>query len=118
MLTVTLLLVSIGMALWAVESRDERDVLVAVGASPTTLARVAAWRAGGITFGAMLIAVPMGLCVAWAIARAAHGAIAVPWLLAAMLLFAMPAVIGLGALGCSACAQRVRPVRMSTLAAD
>jgi len=117
-LLLVMLLVSIGMALWAVESRDERDVLVAVGASPTTLARVAGWRAGGLTFGAMLIAVPMGVLVSWAIARAVRGSIAIPWLLAALLLFAVPAVIGLGALACSALAQRVRPVRMSTLTAD
>ena len=113
-----MLLVSIGMALWAVESRDERDVLVAVGASPATMARIAGWRAGGLTLGAVVIVVPMGLFVAWAIARAAHGAIAIPWLLAALLLFAVPAVVGLGALACSALAQRMRPVRMSTLTAD
>ncbi len=117
-LLLVMLLVSIGMALWAVESRDERDVLVAVGASPATLARFAGWRAGGLTFGAMLIAVPMGLCVAWAVARAAHGFIAIPWLLGGLLLFAVPAVIGVGALACSALAQRIRPVRMSTLTAD
>lgn len=117
-LLLVMLLVSIGMALWAVESRDERDVLVAIGASPATMARIAGWRAGGLTLGAMVIAVPMGLFVAWAIARAAHGAIAIPWLLAALLLFAVPAVIGLGALACSALGQRLRPVRMSTLIAD
>lgn len=117
-LLLVMLLVSIGMALWAVESRDERDVLVAVGASPATMARIAGWRAGGLTLGAVVIAVPMGLFVAWAIARAAHGAIAIPWLLAALLLFAVPAVVGLGALACSALAQRMRPVRMSTLTAD
>lgn len=117
-LLLVMLLVTIGMALWAVESRDERDVLVAVGASPSTLARVAGWRAGGLTFGAMVVAVPMGLLVSWAIARAAHGSIAVPGLMAALLLFAVPAVIGFGALACSAIAQRVRPVRMSTLTAD
>lgn len=117
-LLLVMLLVSIGMALWAVESRDERDVLVAVGASPSTLARIAAWRAGGLTFGAMLIAVPMGLVVSWAITRAAHGSIAVPWLLAALLLFAVPAIIGVGALACSGLAHKIRPVRMSTLTAD
>ena len=117
-LLLVMLLVSIGMALWAVESRAERDVLVAVGASPSTLARVAGWRAGGLTLGAMLIAVPMGLLVSWAITRAAHGSIAVPWLLAALLLFAVPVVIGVGALACSRLAQKIRPVRMSTLTID
>ena len=37
----TLLVVAIGLALSAAESRDERDVLVAVGARPRTLRRVA-----------------------------------------------------------------------------
>ena len=87
-------------------------------ASPATLARVAGWRAGGLTFGAMVIAVPMGWCVAWTIGRAAHAAIAVPWLLGGLLLFAVPAVIGVGAVACSALAQRVRPVRMSSLTTD
>ena len=117
-LLLVMLLVSIGMALWAVESRDDRDVLVAVGASPSTMARIAGWRAGGLTFVAMVIAVPMGIGVAWAVARAAHGSIAVPWLLAALLVGAVPAVIGVGAVACSALAQRVRPVRMSTLTCD
>jgi hypothetical protein len=117
-LLVVILLVSIGMALWAVEGRDERDVLVAVGASPSTMARVAGWRAGGLTFCAMVIAVPMGALVSWALARAANGNIVVPWLLSSLLVVAVPAFIGVGAWACSAVAQRVRPVRMSTLTAD
>lgn len=113
-----ILLVAFGMALWAVEGRDERDVLVAVGASPSSMARVAAWRAGGLTLGAMVLAVPVGLGIAWTIAHAARSEVVVPWLLAGALLLAVPLVIGAGAWACSAIAQRVRPVRMSSLTAD
>lgn len=122
LLAVSLLLVTLvvafGMALWAVEGRDERDVLVAVGASPSTMARVAGWRAGGLTFAAMVVAVPMGLFVSWMVSRAAKGDIVVPWSLMVLLIFAVPAVIGAGAWLSSAVAQRARPVRMSTLTAD
>jgi len=117
-LLLVMLVVAFGMALWAVEGRDERDVLVAVGASPSTMARVAAWRAGGLTLGAMVVAVPLGLASAWMIARAARGGIVMPWLLSGALLVVVPTVIGAGAWASSAIAQRVRPVRMSTLTAD
>ena len=117
-LLLVMLLISIGMALWAVESRDERDVLVAIGASPATMVRIAGWRAGGLTLGAMLIAVPMGLVVSWAVAQAARGSVVTPWLLAGLLLSVVPVVIGVGAFACSALAQRLRPVRMSTLSLD
>ena len=112
------LLVAFGMALWAVEGRDERDILVAVGASPATLARVAAWRAGGLTLAAMVLAVPAGIGIAWMISAAAGGDISVPWMLAAALLLPVPLVIWVGAWGCSAVAQRIRPVRMSSLTVD
>lgn len=117
-LLIVTLIVAFGMALWAVEGRDERDVLVAVGASPATMARVAGWRAGGLTLAAMVVAVPAGLAIAWMFARAATGDVAMPWLVAALLLFAVPLVIGLGAWASSAIAQRVRPVRMSSLTTD
>ncbi|MEQ1702129.1 MAG: hypothetical protein ABMA25_18615, partial [Ilumatobacteraceae bacterium] len=117
-LLIVTLIVAFGMALWAVEGRDERNVLVAVGASPTTMARVAGWRAGGLTLAAMVVAVPAGLAIAWMFARAATGHVAMPWLVASLLVFAVPLVIGVGAWGSSAIAQRVRPVRMSSLTTD
>ncbi len=113
-----ILVVAMGMALWAVEGRDERDILVAVGASPSTLAQVAAWRAGGLTAAAMVLAVPAGWGSAWLISDAAGGHISVPWLLCAALLVPLPLVIGLGAWGFSLIAQRIRPIRASGLAAD
>ncbi len=117
-LLIVTLIVAFGMALWAVEGRDERDVLVAVGASPRTMAKVAGWRAGGLTLAAMIVAVPAGLATAWMFARAATGQISMPWLMASLLLFAVPLVVGVGAWGSSAVAQRLRPVRMSSLTAD
>lgn len=113
-----ILVVAMGMALWAVEGRDERDILVAVGATPGTLARVAAWRAGGLTAAAMVLAVPAGWGSAWLISDAAGGHISVPWLLCAALLVPLPLVIGLGAWGFSLIAQRIRPIHASGLAAD
>jgi putative ABC transport system permease protein len=117
-LLIVTLIVAFGMALWAVEGRDERDVLVAVGASPSTMAKVAGWRAGGLTLAAMVVAVPAGLAVAWMFARAATGHISMPWMVALLLTFAVPFVVGVGAWGSSAIAQRVRPVRMSSLTTD
>ena len=81
-------------------------------------ARVAGWRAGGLTLAAMIVAVPAGLATAWMFARAATGQISMPWLMASLLLFAVPLVVGVGAWGSSAVAQRLRPVRMSSLTAD
>lgn len=117
-LLLVILVVAMGMALWAVEGRDERDILVAVGASPATLAKVAAWRAGGLTLAAMVLAVPAGIGIAWMISDAAGGHISVPWLLCAALLVPMPLVIGLGAWASSLVAQQIRPIRASLLAAD
>ncbi|MDO8390304.1 MAG: hypothetical protein Q7V57_07430 [Actinomycetota bacterium] len=62
--------------------------------------------------------VPAGLGISWTIARAARSEVVVPWALSGALLVAVPLVIGVGAWSCSAIAQRIRPVRMSTLTAD
>ena len=40
-LALTLVVVGVGLGLSAVESRDDRDVLIAVGAKPVTLRRMA-----------------------------------------------------------------------------
>ncbi len=48
-LILVLAVVAIGLSLAAAESRDERDVLLAVGASPMTLRRVAATKAWVLT---------------------------------------------------------------------
>jgi hypothetical protein len=111
-------LVVIAMSLMSVEGRNERDLLVAVGAGPGVIARVAGWRTGGLAFAAMLISVPAGLAGSWLIFWSANAQIAVPWLLAELLMLALPATAGFVAWASSALAQRLRPLESSSLAVD
>ena len=62
--------VAVGLALAAKDSEDEARVLVAVGAPPRTVRRVAALRAGLLVATATAIALPAGLLPAWAITSA------------------------------------------------
>jgi putative ABC transport system permease protein len=119
-LLLTLLVVAIGLSLAATESRDERDVLVAVGAKPRTMRQLAGTKAVVLTFGAALLAIPTGFLPVAAVLNAApdDNAISFPWLTALGLLIVVPIVAGLAALATSALAQRLRPVRMSTLTED
>ncbi len=112
------LLALIGMSLMSVEGRSERDLLVAVGVGPATVARIAGWRAGGLTFAAMAIAVPVGLAIGWLIYSTANQSIDVPWLLVELLIFALPVTAGCVAWVSSALAQRLRPLHGDSLAAD
>lgn len=112
------LLVLIGMALMSAEGRSERDLLIAVGVGPGTVAGMAGWRAGGLTFAAMAIAVPSGLAISWLIFSSAHVLISVPWLLAWLLVLALPVATGCIAWASSALAQRLRPLHSNALAAD
>ena len=112
------LLILIGMSLMSVEGRNERDLLITVGAAPAAVARVASWRAGGLTFAAMVVAVPAGLAIGWLIFSNAHKAVAVPWLLGGLLMFALPSAAAFVAGVSSALAQRLRPLQSSSLAAD
>ncbi|MEJ7561068.1 MAG: hypothetical protein WKF45_00910 [Ilumatobacteraceae bacterium] len=53
-----LIVVAIGLSLAATESRDERDVLVAVGARPVTMSRMAGVKAVVLTMTGGVLAVP------------------------------------------------------------
>ncbi len=124
-LLLTLLVVAIALSLSATESRDERDVLVAVGAPPRTLRRMAGVKGVVLTVAAMVLAVPTGLVpaavVLWLSAPSPADeavAVRVPWVAIALLLVAVPVVAGLAAWATSSLAQQVRPVRASTLAVD
>lgn len=117
-LLLVLAVVAIGLSLAATESRDERDVLVAVGARPRTLRTMAGAKAVVMTLAGVAVAVPGGLVPAFAVSRAAGTTFTVPWLVLGGLLFAVPVAAGLAASGVSGLAQRLRPVRMSTLAVD
>jgi putative ABC transport system permease protein len=64
--------VAVGLALAAKDDEDENQVLVAVGAPPRTVRRVASLRAGLLVASATVIAVPAGLLSAWAVVAAAE----------------------------------------------
>ena len=119
-LLLTLMVVAIGLSLAATESRDERDVLLAVGATPRTMRSVAATKAVVLTVGAATLAIPTGFLPVLAVLKAApdDNQIAFPWLTALGLLIVIPAIAGVAALMTSATAQRIRPVHMSTLTED
>ena len=117
-LLLVLAVVAVGLALAATESRAERDVLVAVGARPRTLRTMAGAKAVVMTLAGVAVAVPGGLVPAFAVARAAHVGFTMPWLVLGGLVLVVPLVAGLAASGVSGLAQRLRPVRMSTLAVD
>ena len=119
-LLLTLMVVAIGLSLAATESRDERDVLLAVGATPRTMRGVAATKATVLSVGAAVLAIPTGFLPVAAVLTTApdDGRIAFPWLTALGLLIVIPMVAGVAALLTSALAQRLRPVHMSTLAED
>jgi putative ABC transport system permease protein len=119
-LLLTLMVVAIGLSLAATESRDERDVLLAVGAPPRTMRSVAATKATLLTAGAALLAIPTGYLPVAAVITAApnNNHVTFPWLTALGLLIAIPVIAGVAALATSALAQRIRPVHMSTLTED
>lgn len=117
-LVVTLVIVAIALALAAAEGKDERDVFVAVGARPQTLRSMAASKAVVMTFTGIAVAIPAGLVPTAVAFRAADHPFHVPWWALGLLVGVVPLVAGLSALGGSAIGQRLRPVRMSTLATD
>lgn len=117
-LLLTLLVVAIGLSLSATESRDERDVLVAVGARPRTLRRMAGVKAVFLAGTGVVLAVPTGLVPALVVLREPGRPEALPWVALALLLVAVPLVAGLLAWVSSSIAQRVRPVHASSFAVD
>lgn len=117
-LLLTLLVVAIGLSLAATESRDERDVLVAIGARPRTMRSMAGAKAVVMTLAGVLVAIPAGMLPMLAVSRALDDDFAVPWLTLGALTVIVPLMAGAAALAASSIAQRWRPVRMSTLATD
>lgn len=117
-LLLTLFVVAIGLALAATESRDERDVLVAIGARPATLRAMAGVKAVVMTATGVALGVPAGLIPWFAVVRANDDDLDVPWVGLAGFVLVLPAVAGGVAWASSSLAQRLRPVRMSTLTAD
>lgn len=119
-LLLTLMVVAIGLSLAATESRDERDVLLAVGATPRTMRGLAAIKAVVLTAGAAVLAIPTGFIPVAAVLQAAPDSnrATFPWLTALGLILVVPILAGLAALITSAIAQQVRPIHMSTLTED
>lgn len=118
-LALTLVVVAVGLGLSAVESRDDRDVLIAVGAKPVTLRRMAGVRAVLLTATGTVLAVPVGLLPAVVVLQAASDApLRLPWLAVGTLVLVVPAMAGVAAWATSAVIQRVRPPHASSLAVD
>jgi hypothetical protein len=61
----SLLIVTVGLALMTAETRQDDTVLSSVGASPSTRRSVAAARAGALTLLGAILAVPAGLVPIW-----------------------------------------------------
>ena len=110
------LIITLGMALWAAEGRDERDTLVAIGASPSVLARIAGTKAWALAFVGMLAAVPLGFGTLRLAVAAARQPATFPWVFVVVAIVGLPLVIGTGAWASSAIGQRARRVTGSTMA--
>jgi putative ABC transport system permease protein len=122
-LAIALIVLAMSLALSAAETRDERDILVSLGARPTTMRRVSAWKAALLAFAGAIVAVPTGFVpvavVVLAITNSSETAhIVFPWLTTLELVLVAPLIAGGVAYLGSAVAQRVRPTRMSTFATD
>ena len=120
----TLLVVAIGLGLSAAENRDERDVLIAIGARPRTMRRTSAQKTGYLTLAGALLAIPTGL-LPIAIVLRSLGTIGTPpppfapdWTTIALVAFAMPLAAATITWIGAAIIQRAHPVRMSTLHTD
>jgi putative ABC transport system permease protein len=120
---IALLVLAMSLALSAAETRDERDVLVALGAPPRTMRGVAGWKAGLLAMTAAVIAVPTGFIpVAFAFWASVHSGdqahLRFPWVTVLELVILAPLIAALVAAIGSTIAQRVRPTQMSTFATD
>jgi putative ABC transport system permease protein len=114
-LAFALLVLAIGLALAAVETRDERDVLAALGAAPRTLRRTNGTKAFLLTLLGGAIALPVGLLPV-AVSRQLGGdsTVIVPWTTIALLLVAVPVVAALVTSTATRAALRFRPIQVST----
>jgi hypothetical protein len=120
---IALIILAMSLALSAAETRDERDVLVSLGAPPRTMRGVAAWKAATLSVTGAALAIPTGFIP---VAVAYHAAVrtgdtarlAFPWSTAFVLLLVAPLIAALVAGIGSAIAQRIRPTQMSTFATD
>jgi len=112
-LLLVLLVIGFGMALFATEGRDEQQMLATIGASPSLLTRLAVWRAAIITTTGVVLGVPIGYLVAWLVASVGRSyttdSAPFPWLVAALILFAVPVVVSVLGWVTGTIARRARP---------
>jgi putative ABC transport system permease protein len=118
-----LIVLAMSLALSAAETRDERDILVSLGARPATMRAVSSWKAALLSASGALVAVPTGFIpvavVFLAIAQPGQVAhIAFPWTTILQLVIAAPLIAAGVAYAGSTLAQKIRPTRMSTFATD
>ncbi len=113
-LVLVLVVVGLGLALEAAEGRDDRDTLVALGASPSTLAALVAWKAGLIAGVGGLLAVPLGYGTLWLCVAAARRQTTFPWIVAIGVAVVVPVVVAALAWFASRIAQQRRPVHALT----
>lgn len=116
----SLFVVAVSLALAAAETREERDVLIVVGAPPATMRRTSGRKALLLTVLGAALAVPVGLLpVSVFIAASDSGLpLVFPWRVVLLLLVAVPVSAAVLTTACSGLALRLRPVRVSTMAFD
>jgi ABC-type antimicrobial peptide transport system permease subunit len=120
---IALIVLAVSLGLSSAETRDERDVLVSLGAKPGAMRSLAAWKAALLAAAGALIAVPTGFVpiavVYLAIVRPGQEAhLTFPWSTVLVLCIVAPLVAALVAYVGSGIAQKVRPTKMSTFATD
>jgi len=110
----------VGLALAAAETREEVEVLTAVGASPSTLRRLAAAKAALLAGAGVALAVPTGLIPVWVVLNASSGSnrFVIPWASLGLLVLVLPAVLALLTLAGSTVLSRLRPMTASTMITD
>ncbi len=118
-LLISAIVVAIGLSLAAAEGRDERDVLMAVGARPASMRRQAAARAAVLAGVGIALGVPTGYVPTWVLYRtAARGEVTLhqlpfPTLVVVAIAVAIPAGVAAIAWVGSGLAQRLRPPRVA-----
>jgi putative ABC transport system permease protein len=115
-----LLVLAVGLALAAVETRDERDVLAALGAPPRILRRTSGCKAFLLTVLGGAIAVPVGLLPVAVFTRLDDDTLplVVPWRTIGLLVVVIPLVAMLLTSTATRTALRFRPVHVSTATFD
>jgi putative ABC transport system permease protein len=113
-LLLVLVVVVIGLSLAAVESRDERNTLIAVGASPATLRRRSATTATLLATTGGILAVPSGLLPILVVQQSQEypSSLEVPWPTIAAVVVVVPLLVGAIAFVGSSLNQRLRPPRV------